>query len=88
MKRKLIALALSLSVAAAAFTACANSDENSEECAVAETTEATEVTETAEETPEETGNTTTLQSSQPDNYPKLDDGTYIFFILILSSSNF
>ena len=29
------------------------------------------------ETPEETGNTTTLQSSQPDNYPKLDDGTYI-----------
>ena len=54
MKRKLIALALSLSVAAAAFTACANSDENSEESAVSETTEATEVTETAEETTEET----------------------------------
>lgn len=54
MKRKLLALALSLTVAAAAFSACSNSDLNSDESAAsetavaetAETTEATEATET------------------------------------------
>lgn len=56
MKRKLLATALCLSIAATALTACANSDSNSEESAaletseVVETAEETEVAETTEET--------------------------------------